>query len=116
MEAIHFTRYLSLALLVTAWCVLHSVLVSIPVKDYSERRLDYGYRFYRLLFNLISIVTLVPVIVFSQSVRSQALFHWDGYPRLGWVVLLAAAALLFILGGATMMLVSSWESNKFKKA
>jgi protein-S-isoprenylcysteine O-methyltransferase Ste14 len=37
--------------------------------------------------------------VFSQFLRSQALFRWDGYLRWGQLVLLAAAALLFFLGG-----------------
>ena len=99
MEPIAFARYLSLALLLTAWCVLHSFLVSIPVKDYLDRRLGRGFRFYRLFFNLISLLSLIPVFMFSHSLRSQAIFTWDGYLRPVQFSLLAIALLLFFLGG-----------------
>jgi len=57
------------------------------------------FRFYRLFFNLVAILTLIPVSLFAFSIRTQAIFHWNGYLRIGQVLLLAAAVLLFFLGG-----------------
>ncbi|HSQ83808.1 MAG TPA: hypothetical protein VLM43_03690, partial [Desulfobacterales bacterium] len=57
------------------------------------------FRFYRLFFNLVAILTLIPVSLFAYSIRTQTIFHWNGYLRIGQVFLLVAAVLLFFLGG-----------------
>ena len=99
MEPIEYTQYLILSLLVIAWCVLHSAMISISVTEYLKKRLGSKYRFYRLFFNLIAILTLIPVALFVSSIRTQAIFHWDGYLRIGQVFLLVIAFWLFFLGG-----------------
>ena len=99
MEPIDYTKYLILSLFVIAWCVLHSVMISVPVTEYLKKRLGIRFRFYRLFFNLIAILTLIPAALFAYSLQTQVIFHWNGYMRIGQVILLGIAVLLFFLGG-----------------
>jgi methanethiol S-methyltransferase len=91
-------EYMILALLVLAWCVLHSALISVPVTEYLHGRLGHTFRFYRLFFNIISLLTLIPVIVYAFSVRTEPIFRWEGYLLIFQALFLATAALLFYLG------------------
>lgn len=99
MKSTDYTNYLILSLILMSWCGLHSAMISISVTDYFKKLLGAHYRFYRLIFNIISILTLMPVAVFAYSVRTQAIIHWNGYMRLGQALLLGAAGLLLFLGG-----------------
>ena len=99
MEPISYPKYLMLSLLVIAWCLLHSAMISVSVTEYLKKRLGPKFRFYRLFFNLIAILTLIPVALYAYSLRTQAIFHWDGYMRIGQVLLLIVAVLLIFLGG-----------------
>ena len=99
MESIEYPKYLMLSLLVIAWCVLHSAMISVSVTEYFKKRLRSKFRFYRLFFNLLAVLTLIPVALFAFSIRAQTIFHWDGYMRIGQVLLLVVAVLLFFLGG-----------------
>jgi len=99
MEPIDYTKYLMLSFLVIAWCILHSAMISVSVTEYFKKRLGHKFRFYRLFFNFVAILTLLPVALYAYSIRTQAIFQWDGYLRLGQVLLLAIAVLLLFLGG-----------------
>jgi protein-S-isoprenylcysteine O-methyltransferase Ste14 len=99
MESIDYPKYLLLSLLVIAWCILHSAMISVSVTEYFKKRLGPRFRFYRLFFNLIAILTLIPVTIFANSIRTQAVFSWNGYMRIGQVLLLVVAVLLFLFGG-----------------
>ena len=99
MESIHITEYLILSLLLILWCALHSAMITISVTEYSKKLLGSHYRFYRLFFNIISIVTLLPVVLFAYSIQTQVILHWDGYMRIGQVLLLGMAVWFFFLGG-----------------
>jgi methanethiol S-methyltransferase len=99
MEPIDYTKHLILSLFVIAWCVLHSGMISASVIEYFKKHFGDRFRFYRLFFNLVAILTLIPVALFAYSIRTQAIFNWNGYLRIGQVLLLVAAVLLFFLGG-----------------
>ena len=99
MEPIDFTKYLILSLLVITWCVVHSAMISISVTEYLKNRLGSNYRFYRLFFNLIAILTLIPVALFAYSLQTQPIFQWNGYMRLGQVLIVGIAVVLLLLGG-----------------
>ena len=99
MEPIDYTKYPILSLLLIAWCSLHSAMISASVIDFFKNHFGPRFRFYRLFFNLIAILTLIPVALFANSIRTQAIFHWNGYMRIGQVLVLVIAFLLFFLGG-----------------
>lgn len=98
MEPVDYTRYIILALLVIAWCTLHSAMISISITGYIKKFFGPKYCFYRLFFNAIAILTLIPVALFAYSIRTQAIFRWNGYLRLGQVLILGIAVLLLYLG------------------
>lgn len=91
--------YVILALLIIAWCVLHSAMISISATDYLKKRLGSAYRYYRLFFNVFSILTFVPIFLFASSLRTQSIVEWAGVLRIVQVLLIGTSALFFILGG-----------------
>ena len=99
MEPIEHTEYLILSLLLIAWCILHSVMISVSVIEYLKKYLGERFRFYRLFFNFTAILTLIPVALFAYSIKTQVIFPWNGYMRIGQVILLGLAVLLFFFGG-----------------
>ena len=92
------TNYIILSALVISWCFLHSAMISISVTEYLKRTLGPKFRYYRLFYNVVSAITLVPVVLFAHSVRTEPMFSWDGYLRIVQVVLLGTSGLLFFLG------------------
>lgn len=99
MESIHLTKYLILSILLILWCALHSAMISISVTEYFNKILGSNYRFYRLFFNMIAILTLIPVGFFVYSIRTQAIVQWNGYMRVGQILILGLAMWFFFLGG-----------------
>jgi protein-S-isoprenylcysteine O-methyltransferase Ste14 len=89
-----------LALLWIAYCVLHSVLISITVTNCLKRLLRQNYRFYRLFFNLFSAGSLVPLVAYSYSPhwRTELLFKWEGDIRIIQYCLIALAVFLLLTG------------------
>ena len=93
--------YLLLALLWAAYCAVHSALISISVTSWLKAMLASRYRFYRLFFNIFSIVTLIPLVMYSHSARfnSEPLFTWSGH----WWMLryfLVSLCVVLVLAGA----------------
>lgn len=98
MQPVDNTTYIILATLVSGWCVLHSAMICMPVTDYLKRHLGPTFRYYRLFYNVVAILTLIPVVWFAYSIRTLPLFSWDGYLRMIQVSLIGISVLLFYLG------------------
>lgn len=81
------------------WCVLHSILIAIPVTEFFRKYLGVNYRFYRIGYNIFSIISLIPVIALELSLKSEVIFNWD-HPFLLFVriLLLVVSVLIFYLG------------------
>jgi methanethiol S-methyltransferase len=84
-------EYLVLAILWIAFCTLHSGLISITFTNFLKQIIGDSYRFYRLFYNIFSIVTLIPVLIYTVSIRQQPFFVWTGY-------LLPVKGILFFIG------------------
>ena len=99
-------EYISLVVLWSLWCVLHSTMIALRVTDYLKRRLGRGYRYYRLVFNLTAVATLAPLLIYSRLLEGPVVIEWYGV--LAWVqwVLLAAGMVLFVLGALKYDLLS----------
>jgi protein-S-isoprenylcysteine O-methyltransferase Ste14 len=52
-----------------------------------------------LAFNSISVITLIPLLVYSSALKGDPLFAWQGVWRLIQIPLASVAILLFITGG-----------------
>jgi len=92
-------KYLPLAILWAAWCFLHSALISLRVTASLKRRLKEGFRYYRLVYNGFALLTLIPVVYYTYSIRSEPVFSWQGTWGIVQVLLLAVSLFLFLAGG-----------------
>jgi protein-S-isoprenylcysteine O-methyltransferase Ste14 len=92
-------EYLLLVLLWGAWCALHSAMISPAVTGFLRRRFPGPFRYYRLVFNLVAVGTLIPVLLYSHALRKPVMFAWEG-PWRALQLLLIASALLLFAGGA----------------
>ena len=92
-------KYAFLALIWLGWCSCHSALISMRVTGYLRQGLGDRFRYYRLAYNGFSLITLIPVVLYSDGIRGEPLFSWEGYWRGVQGLLLAASLFLFIAGG-----------------
>jgi protein-S-isoprenylcysteine O-methyltransferase Ste14 len=94
------SSYILLAVIWSAYCILHSLLISVPFTRWVDRRLPNGRRYQRLAFNLFALLSLVPIVVFTYELQSAAVFRWDGHLRWLQAALLLAAIVLVVAGGS----------------
>ncbi len=66
-----------------AWCFLHSLLISRTVSAYLQEGMGKYRYYYRLLYNLVALLSLFPLLMMTEAMRSQPVFSWQG----GWVIL-----------------------------
>jgi protein-S-isoprenylcysteine O-methyltransferase Ste14 len=92
-------RLLLLAVAWTAYCALHSAMISETATGFLKRRLGDSFRFYRLFFNSVAALTLIPGLWYSLSLRQEAVFRWEGVWLVPRYVLLACGVLLLVAGG-----------------
>jgi len=94
-----YQNYILLSLLWMAYCVVHSALISITVTDFLKRALGNQYRFYRLFFNIFSVGTLVPLLMYSYPGhwKTELLFTWEGL-RILQYGMIALGAILLLTG------------------
>jgi protein-S-isoprenylcysteine O-methyltransferase Ste14 len=93
------TRYVVLISLWGAWCFLHSFMITLTVTGFVQKRFEKAYPYYRIFYNVMALVTLTPVLVYSFSIKGPAVFRWEGPFRIVQGLLVGSAFLLFI-GGA----------------
>jgi protein-S-isoprenylcysteine O-methyltransferase Ste14 len=89
---------LTLAGAVGIWAAIHSWLASIPMKDLARRQLgDAGAMAYRLLYNVFSVLSLIPIILMWRGMPDRLLYDvgapWS-YLMLGGQA--ASVVLLFL--------------------
>ena len=93
-------EYFTLILLWCAWCTIHSGMISSSVVNYLKNKLGSQYKYYRLFYNLVSLTTLIPLIVYNSALKKgPVLFHWQGFLTIIQIVLLIIVLSLFISGG-----------------
>ena len=92
-------RYLLLVILWIAWCALHSVLISLAFTGWLQAKFPKGFRFYRILYNFIALISLLPVLFYTYALRSAPLIDWEGAWRIVPISLGVAALFFFVAGG-----------------
>ncbi len=92
-------NYVLLTLLWIAWCAIHSSLISVTATEFFRRWLGTHYRFYRIFFNVVATVTIVPVVLYGYSIDGDVLFSWEG-PLFVLRVFLLILVLVLSLAGA----------------
>ena len=71
-------RYVFLVILWIMWCAVHSALISLPFTEALHRRFPKGYRFHRLAYNLLAVITLAPVLLYGHLLRTDPIVKWQG--------------------------------------
>jgi len=92
-------KYLLLALAWAAYGAVHSAMISETATGLLKRSLGSAFRFYRLFFNVVATVLLVPLVSYSMSLRRGLVVHWDGLWLVVRYALVAVGVLLFVAGG-----------------
>ncbi len=81
--------YFIIALIWVLYFTLHSVLASSGVKKYFKRRFSAFYPYYRIFYNLIALLLLIPILLFQKSILPIVLFNVGVLVRmLGGVIVL----------------------------
>ncbi len=91
-------KLLLLALGWAAWGGLHSLLISPFWMRLVSGLFPRLCPFYRLAYNGLAVLTLVPLLLFKHSLAGEALFAWSGALVLPRFALLGAALWLFWAG------------------
>ena len=78
------------------WCGLHSVLIHPPVEERLTAAFGRRREMYRLLYNLIALLTLVPVGFFYVAADATPLFSWPAWLKpLQWLCWCVVAAVTY---------------------
>jgi protein-S-isoprenylcysteine O-methyltransferase Ste14 len=78
----------------TGYFIIHSLLASLTVKQAVERSHPNWMPAYRLLFNAVAILLIIPPLLLTYAIDAPWLWQWRG----GWLWLANALALLAIAG------------------
>ena len=91
---------------IALWGIIHSILASVGFKDFLRRMLGDGFmKFYRLLYNVFAVVSLLPVLYLMISLPDKTLYQvpppWSYLMIAGQAI---SALLLFIAVSQTDVL------------
>ncbi len=81
------------------WCAAHSLLIDSSVTGLVGKHAAGLITYYRLLYNVLALVTIFPLILITKGFDGPIVLVWQGYYQLIRLVLLLFALLLFH-GGA----------------
>jgi methanethiol S-methyltransferase len=96
------------------WCTLHSTLISTTVTEFAKEKLGGGFRFYRLFYNVVSLVTLIPLVYYSHMLHEAPVFRWEGSLVIVQVFLFAVSIYLFVSGGKHYSWARFWGISQIK--
>jgi methanethiol S-methyltransferase len=89
-----------LAALWIGWCAMHSILIDTAFTRVVKARLPGLIRYYRLLYNGISLATLLPLMGYTRNAGGTVIFGWQGWGGISMRILFLASALLLFCNGA----------------
>ncbi|TKB11834.1 isoprenylcysteine carboxylmethyltransferase family protein [Desulforhopalus sp. IMCC35007] len=80
------------------WCVMHSLLIEPAVAGRIKKRLGRYAGFYRLMYNLLSGVSLLPLVWFTLADGGAIVFSWSGPAVVLRFICIVLALLCFFEG------------------
>jgi protein-S-isoprenylcysteine O-methyltransferase Ste14 len=83
------------SVLLVLWCVAHSLLAADRCKQGLQHFFGKQCRYYRLVYNLFSLATLLPILFWGWLMPGTTILAWDGPWRLLKTLLWAIAAVFF---------------------
>lgn len=99
------------------WCILHSLLISGRINEFIRQKGGLLQGSYRLLYNLFSLLSLLPLLCYQYSLPQEVLFSWSAYLRLPQSILPGYALLMLYAGRkvydtAYLIGIRQWKSYK----
>ena len=82
------------------WCALHSIMIDAAVTNFVKIRLPAWVRWYRLLYNGLSLVTLIPLATYTGRIGGEVIFAWQGWGGTSVRMLILTLSGLLFWGGA----------------
>lgn len=70
---------IKIALLWICWCFLHSLLISRLWTGWLRSAVGDSFASYRLLFNIFSLATVSPIVLYQFSLEQRLLFNWSDW-------------------------------------
>ena len=89
-------------------------MISLTVNGYLKNRFGNYHKFYRLFYNLVALTTLIPLILYSLSLKGPVLFEWKGYMTILQMALFIIVVLLFVFGGLKYDILQFFGIRQFK--
>jgi hypothetical protein len=84
-----------LCVLWISWCTMHSLLIDVTFIKTVNKHASCLTRYYRLLYNGLSLVTFIPLMIVTRIAEGPVIVSWEGIYIFVRILLLAAAFLLF---------------------
>jgi methanethiol S-methyltransferase len=91
-------KYLVLSVALVMCCALHSFLFSKSFLSFICNKFENKIRFYRIAFNIFSLVTFIPILIFSLSLQTEPFFKWSGFLQLVRGIIILISLFLFYAG------------------
>lgn len=93
----------NISILILAWVgffSIHSILASITVKEGVKKKFPGLFPYYRIFYNILSLIIIIPIFLFSHSINSPILWQWEGIMKLisTLIALFAIAIFVYSLG------------------
>ena len=88
----------TLILLWILFCVIHSGLIAVSTTRLLQQWMGNFYRFFRLYYNIFSLITFAALLVATYQTKSEPVFAWSGYLRLVQAFLILGAIVTLIVG------------------
>ncbi len=89
----------TMILLMLAWggfFLIHSLLASLNFKKNLLTRFPHYAACYRLAYNLVAVITLIPVVLIHALYEGKPVYHWPGIFSIITTVLAILALIAFI--------------------
>ena len=104
-------KFIILAILWIFYCTLHSAMITPKITNFLKKKLGDSFKYYRLFYNLVALILLIPVVFYTYSIRQTPFFTWGGY-LLPVRFLLLAVGLFFFYAGARQYDMSTFLGLK----
>lgn len=89
---------LVLALLWSFYCFMHSLLIAPKISALLKRKMNNLAKYYRLTYNILSIILLIPICIYILLLRKEPLVIWNGIFMILQILLIAIALFIAYLG------------------
>jgi len=93
------SKYILLALLWAVWCAIHSLLITPAVTGRFQNRWGSYIAYYRLGYNLFSLLTLLPLWFYTKALSGFKGTFWSWPFSLVQVLMVLLGLAAFIAGG-----------------